>query len=112
MPQRTGVVREKGKRTVPTLRAVIDDIAGAVHRTSGNLADRTGLPVAFLTGLLVTLENKGIVECVDHMEPQPFQRPRHASENWAWELKHPRDRVLAILEENGYDPDARLKPGA
>jgi hypothetical protein len=107
------VVREKdNERTAPTLRAVIDDIAGAVHRTSGNIADRTGLPVEFLTALLLTLEKKGIVECVDHMEPQPFQRPRHATENWAWELKHPRDRVIAILAETGYDPDAKLTPGA
>jgi hypothetical protein len=95
---------------MPTLRAIIDDIAGAAHRTGGNIADRTGVPLAHLTALLVALEKKGIVECVDHMEPQPFQRPRHASENWTWELKHPRDRIVAILEENGYDPDAKLTP--
>ena len=126
MPQRNGVARGKdGKPTVsdaelkgkrpaavvtPTLRAIIDVIAGSAHRTGGNIADRTGLPLEFLVGLLVRLEKEGIVECVDHMEPQPFQRPRHASENWAWELKHPRDRVFAMLEKNGHDPDASLTP--
>lgn len=108
MPQRTGVVSPGPV----TLRALIDDIAGSVQRTSGNIADRTGLPLEFLIGLLVTLEKKGIVECVDHMAPQPFQRPRHACENWVWELKHPRDRVFAVLETHGYEPDATLTPGA
>ena len=95
---------------MPTLRAIIDDIAGSVHRTTGDIADRTGLPLEFLVGLLVTLEKKGFVECVDHMEPQPFQRPRHASENWTWELKHPHDRIFAMLDSSGYDPDANLTP--
>jgi DNA-binding transcriptional ArsR family regulator len=126
VPQRDGVARGKDKKptvsdaelkgkrpgavVTPTLRAIVDVIAGSVHRTGGNIADRTGLPLGFLTGVLVTLEKAGIVECVDHREPQPFQRPRHASENWTWELKHPRDRIVAMLEKNGYDPDASLTP--
>jgi hypothetical protein len=97
---------------MPTLRAIIDDIAGSEHRTSGDIADRTRMPLEPLIGLLVALEKKGVVECVDHMAPQPFQRPRHACENWAWELRHPPDRIFAVLETHGYDPDANLTPGA
>jgi hypothetical protein len=100
-----------GATTMPTLRAIIDQISGPVHYTGGNIATSTGLPLGYLTSILETLEGKGILECIDHKAFLPTQKERrHPSENWTWELRHPRDRAFATLAKLGYDPDADLTP--
>jgi hypothetical protein len=99
-----------GAEIMPTIRAIIDDISGAVHYTAGNISTRTGLPLPRVHDLLRTLERKGVIDCIDHMKPMQGQKVRHHSENWTWELTGPRDRAFATLEKAGLDVDTDLTP--
>jgi hypothetical protein len=99
-----------GADIVPTLRAILDDIAGPVHYTGGNIAERTGLPVPYLQDILESLERIGVVECIDHMKPLPNQPNAHKPQNWTWMVKMPRPKADAALAKAGFDPDADLTP--
>ena len=97
-----------GADTLPTMRAILEDIAGPVHYTGGNIAERTGLPLPRLQQILLTLEKRGIVECIDHMKPLPNQPNAEEGQNWTWQLRIPHHRVDVALAKVGFDPDADL----
>ena len=99
-----------GAQVAPTVRAIIDDLASPVHRTTSNLADRTGLSLKTVTETLESLVRKGIVHhCVDHLGPLAGQTVRGESENWTYELRIARDDALARLEKAGWDLDEELR---
>lgn len=99
-----------GAEISPTIRAIINDIAGPAHFTAGNLANRTGLPLTFVTETLERLASKGVIDCVDHLGPLNGQSMMGESENWTYELKIPREQAFSRIEKAGWDLDEELRP--
>jgi hypothetical protein len=83
----------------PTLRGIIEDVAGPIHFTAGNIAERTGLPLKAILHALEQLARRRLVERID-------KQGTHST--WESRFGGGAERLLDEAERAGFVLDADL----
>jgi hypothetical protein len=83
----------------PTLRGILEDVAGPIHFTAGNIAKRTGLPLKTVLGCFEALARPGLIERIDRTG---------ADSTWESRFLGGVERLLREADAAGFVLDADL----
>lgn len=99
--------RRPGRPVPATLRGLVSELGAAEHRTIGNIAERTGIPVDRVEHYLMRVQTKTSSQG-HHVFERVDGGKRRADPNSTWELAMAQKDVLAAIRDAGFDVDEPL----